>query len=133
MTRPTRESLAIDVIADIYGARWLVSEYRPTAHGFDLGMGWPEDMSGPGNPRVIATLPLVEYLTATRLRDVDLPISRSVVKRLRAELDLRWDWDAWWAERMDDLATMTLEDFARRHGCSTGAASQRRAGLRPTA
>lgn len=64
-----------------------------------------------------------------RPRDVRLPISRTTIKRLRSALDLSFDWDAWWAARADDLASMTLADFAERHHCSEGAASQRRAAL----
>lgn len=125
--RATRESIAVDRIRDAHGEWHLVAEYRPTSHGWDLAIGWPEGMEGPGNPAVIATMPLVEYLSDTRLRDVVLPIGVSTVKRLRRDLGLRWDWDAWWSARADDLATMTLHDFASKHGCSTGAASQRRA------
>ena len=75
---------------------------------------------------MIATPALASYLAATRLRDVDLPVGRSAVKRLRAELEIAWNWDEWWSEREADLCTMTLEAFAMRHGCSVGAASQRR-------
>jgi phage-related protein len=51
-------------------------------------------------------------------------------KRIRRELGLRWDWDAWRSMRSDDLRTMTLEAFCARHGCSIGAASQRRSSLK---
>lgn len=130
MPRPTRESLAIDHIADIYGEDWLVSEYRPTDHGFDIALGWPLAQQGPGNPRVITTLPLLQYLHhVIRPRDIALPIGKTSVKRLRAEMDLRWDWDAWWAARTDDLRNLTLEQFCAAHQCSMGAASQRRAQL----
>lgn len=130
MPRPTRESLAIDHIADIYGERWLVAEYRPTAHGWPLALGWPAGMTGrQARPGVIVTLPLAEYLMATRLRDVVLPIGMTAIKRLRADLDLRWSWDDWWQARAADLRAMTLEAFCARHGCSIGAASQRRRSL----
>ncbi|MFA7585045.1 MAG: hypothetical protein WCY11_02455 [Novosphingobium sp.] len=129
--RPTRESLAINIITDVYEAEWLVSEYRPTAHGFDIAVGWPVDASGPGNPRVIMTAALAEYLQSVeRPRDIDLPISRTTIKRLRADLALRFDWDAWWTARADDLASITLAEFCARHHCSMGAASQRRAMMR---
>jgi hypothetical protein len=39
---------------------------------------------------------------------------------------VHWDWDAWWIERAFDLRRMTLERFCEKHGCSMGAASQRR-------
>ncbi|MFZ5747177.1 MAG: hypothetical protein ACOY45_05905 [Pseudomonadota bacterium] len=127
MTRPTRESLAIDQITDIHERDWLVAEYRPTAHGFRVAIGWPVDARGPGNPRVILTAALAEYLQSVeRPRDIALPITRSTINRLRGDLDLRFDWDAWWAARARDLETMTLAQFCARHHCSMGAASQRR-------
>ncbi|WP_066725170.1 hypothetical protein [Sphingomonas pituitosa] len=127
MPRPTRESLAVDRITDVYGTEWLVSEFRPSGQGFALPLGWPVEGVGPGNPRVITTAALAEYLQSVeRPRDIVLPIGASTIKRLRAELDLHFEWNAWWAARADDLHTMTLEQFCRRHGCSMGAASQRR-------
>lgn len=127
MTRPTRESLAVDQVTDAYSAEWLVAEYRTTAHGAKIALGWPVVMAGPGNPRVIMTAALAEYLQSVeRPRDIDLPLSRSTIKRLRGELELRFDWDAWWCARSDDLHSMTLEAFCARHHCSMGAASQRR-------
>ena len=127
LPRPTRESLAIDQIDDIEGCSWLVSEYRPTPHGFAVAVGWPIDASGPGGPCVIMTAALAEYLrSAPRPRDIDLPISRSTIKQLRGALGLSFDADAWWAARADDLGSMTLAAFCARHGCSIGAASIRR-------
>lgn len=125
--RPTRESLAVGQIDDLQGQPWLVAEYRDTLHGFSLASGWPVDMSGPGNPRVIMTAALAEYLQSVeRPRDIVLPIGVSTIKRLRADLDLRFDWDAWWAVRDSDLRSMTLQAFCDLHHCSMGAASQRR-------
>lgn len=130
MTRPTRESLAIDTIQDIHGTDWLVSEYRQTAHDFAIALGWPVDASGPGNARAITTAALAQYLASVeRPRDIDLPVGRSTIKRLRADLDLQFDWDTWWSRRVDDLQSMTLEAFCARHHCSMGAASQRRRAL----
>lgn len=126
MPRPTRESQAIDHIEDVFGRAWLVRDHRPTGHGFDIATGWPDEPGRQG-ATVIVTPALAEYLTATeRLRDVDLPIGQSTIKRLRASLDLRFDSDAWWAERAADLTSLTLEQFCARHRCSMGAASQRR-------
>jgi hypothetical protein len=124
----------IDQATDWRGVVWDVRERRPTRHGFDVLVGWPA-----GAPRgrggrgvaVILTAELAHYLGQTRLRDVDLPIGKSTAKRLRAELGVRWSWDAWWDARRDDLLSMTLEVFCSRHGCSMGAASQRRTSSNP--
>lgn len=124
-----RSASIIGVTVDVYGVTWDVREHRPTAHGWPVSIGWPQ-----GEPRgrggrgvaVILTQTLAQYLTDTRLRDLVLPISRTAAKRLRAELGVQWDWDAWWAARAADLHALTLAAFAERHGCSIGAASQRR-------
>jgi hypothetical protein len=118
---------------DWAGMRWDVREYRPTAHGFDVLVGWPKgEPRGRGGRGVatILTVELAQYLTATRSRDVELPIGGTTVKRLRTKVGLRWSWDDWWAAREVDLLTMTLECFCATHGCSIGATSQRRTKLR---
>lgn len=117
---------------DIHGAAWDVRESRPTAHGWPVLIGWPQSVQrgkGGCGPRIIPTAPLIEYLAATRLRDVNLPISTGPVKRLRREAGISWLWDDWWAARAVDLRTLTLAEFAEKHQCSVGAASQRRAKL----
>lgn len=129
MRPPTRRDRYGPPIRDAFDAEWLVIEWRPTRHGFDVGLGWPVD-AGRGGPRLVPTAALVEYLQRVeRPRDLDLPVGRSTLKRARVMLGLRFDWDCWWAARETDLRTMTLEAFAARHHCSTGAASQRRAAL----
>lgn len=125
-----RKAQIIGHATDYAGGRWDVRETRPTDHGFDILIGWPQGEPRGRGGRGVATILSVElarYLTETRLRDIDLPIARTTVKRLRAELGVAWSWDAWWADRVSDLLSMTLEAFCARHGCSIGAASQRRA------
>lgn len=127
-----RKAQIIGWAVDVWGGGWDVRERRETAHGWSIEVGWPDDEQrgrGGHGVAVILTQPLAQHLTDTRPRDLRLPIGGSTVKRLRSELGLRWDWDAWWRQRADDLRTLTLEQFAARHGCSTGAASQRRAAL----
>lgn len=127
-----RNAQIIGEAVDVWGAVWDVRERRPTEHGFAVEIGWPRDAKrgrGGRGVAVILTEPLARYLTDTRQRDIDLPIGLTAAKRLRAQLGVRWDWDAWWAEREEDLRTLTLEQFAAKHGCSIGAASQRRAAL----
>lgn len=125
-----REALIIGRATDYSGREWDVRESRPTLHGFDLLIGWPRgEPRGKGGRGVstILSAELARYLSAARPRDIDLPIGRTTFKRLRAELGVSWSWDAWWADRENDLLAMTLEEFCAAHGCSIGAASQRRA------
>lgn len=117
-------------VLDVFGDHWSVSEIRPTAHGWPVYLGRPL-LPGGGRPRqgntVVLTGSLAGYLE--RHRDhpgqVDLPISRSVVNRLRRVLGLNWydDRRAWWEAHSLDLLTMTLAEFARRHGLTEGAVS----------
>lgn len=133
-----RKATIIDVVTDVEGKIWDVREIRDTDHkdaddGFKVYFGWPQDITrgkGGSGPSVILTQGLAQYLQEARLKDVELPICRTAVKKLRKQLGVGWDWDNWWAERQDDLMSMTLEAFALKHGCSTGAASQRRKAAR---
>lgn len=127
-----RPDSVIGYIVDVWGGGWDVSERRETAHGWPVLLGWPDHVErgqGGQGAAVIVTAALAEYVTATRPKDMALPLGSTVIKRVRRELGVRWDWDAWWAERAGDLRTMTLEAFASAHGCSIGAASQRRRAL----
>lgn len=126
----SRTAEIIGAAVDWTGRGWLVRERRPTGHGFDVLIGWPDDEprgAGTRGVAVILTADLAHYLTTTRQRDIQLPIGLTAAKRLRRELGVVWSWDAWWDARRADLLSMTLEAFAVKHGCSVGAASQRRA------
>ena len=117
---------------DIFGQPWDVRERRDTHQGWPVLIGWPQGQPRGWGGRGVAaflTPPHADYLTVTRLCDVVLPISTTTVKRLRAQLEIRWSWEDWWAARREDLLTLTLEQFCAAHHCSMGAASQRRAAL----
>lgn len=127
-----REATIIGAATDYAGQQWLVRERRSTAHGWDILVGWPEGAErgrGGRGVAVIITAELAQYLSNTRRRDMVLPISATAITRMRREIGVQWSWDDWWQQRRADLATLTLEAFCARHGCSMGAASQRRAAL----
>lgn len=127
-----REATIIGEATDYAGQQWVVRERRPTGHGWDILVGWPEDAErgrGGRGVAVIITAELAQYLTVTRRRDMVLPIGATAISRMRREIGVSWSWDDWWEQRRDDLLSMTLEVFCLRHGCSMGAASQRRASL----
>lgn len=124
-----RQATILDQITDAFGGEWDVRERRPTAHGFDIALGWPSDQlrgrGQAGGPRVILTEDLVIYLAAHRDRpkDIRLPIGRTALKRLRRILGHHWQIDraAWWESRTDDLSDLTIEQFCARHQVSAGA------------
>ncbi|OGA98129.1 MAG: hypothetical protein A3E79_11775 [Burkholderiales bacterium RIFCSPHIGHO2_12_FULL_61_11] len=125
-----REARIIGTATDANDVVFDVRERRQTKHGWLLYIGWPKGQprgKGCGGVKVILTIELAQYLTITRPRDVDLPIGNTTVKSLRKLIGLRWSWDDWWSARANDLLTLTLAAFCDKHGCSTGAASQRRA------
>ena len=127
-----RKATIIGEALDIHGNAWDVRESRETGHGWPLLIGWPQSVQrgrGGQGPTVIATDPLIDYLGANRLKDLDLPIGRTAIIRLRRLAGINWIWDDWWEARREDLSSMTLENFCSKHKCSIGAASQRRAKL----
>jgi len=130
-----RVAVIIDQEYDVFGDRWDVREYRDTRYGFPVALGWPHGQprgaGGIGAPRVILTRPLARFLEEHRQKPGklrDLPFSRTTLKRLRKLLGHHWyrDRAQWWEERIEDLSTLTLEEFARKHGVSPGAAEDAR-------
>ena len=114
---------------DYKGIEWTVREEIPTKHGFTLYFGRPED-SPRGYRTCIITPELADYLSAAeriRLVDIDLPIGRTALKRLRAELGISWfaAREAWWREKEEDLRTLTLDQFAKKYGVRPSAVSMR--------
>lgn len=116
-------------VFDHFGDEWDVRVERPTGHGFDVLMGWPSGVprgKGGGGVRTILTTPLADWLEMHRFcpAQVDLPVGRNVVKRLRRVLghDRYQDIRKWWLDRFDDLITLTLEEFSDKYGVSMGAA-----------
>ena len=131
-----RKAQIISQLPDMFGDIWDVREERPTLHGFNVYLGWPQAVprgQGGGGPRAIITTELAEHLESFRHtpKDIDLPLGKSTIKRLRQVLGhhYRQDRALWWEERLGDLASMTIEDFAQRHGVSQGAVSQWRSRL----
>jgi len=95
-----RQAEIIAQATDYAGNGWDVRERRPTAHGFDVLIGWPHGEArgrGGRGVAVILTAELARYLSATRQRDIDLPIGLTASKRLRGALGVSWSWDDWWA------------------------------------
>lgn len=114
------------VATDIYGDRWAIERESATLHGWPVVYGRPMPARR-GGMAVVLTPPLADYLEQHRRRPImiALPIGHNTVKRLRAVLGHAWRDDnaAWWEARADDLAALTVEAFAARHGVSTGAAA----------
>lgn len=124
-----RTATIIGHIEDVWGDPWAVREARPTDLGFDLQLGWPalapRGKSGAGGPRVIITPALARHMEQIRQAPGAhrLPIGNTAVKRIRRLLGHHRHMDRakWWEERADDLADLTIAEFAARHNVSTGA------------
>lgn len=122
----SRAKPIIGQTVDHEGRTWDVTEVRPTVHGFDLLLGWPEDLDrglGRGRSRVILTTELVELITSSdKSQDIDLPAE---VQHIRKRLGLTKPNKPhlsrpvqWWLERMRDMLSLTTTDFAAKHGVS---------------
>jgi len=126
-----RKARIIGQVIDAFGDAWDIREERPTSHGFSVYLGWPQAVprgQGGGGPRTIITRELAAYLESHRhnFKDIDLPLGKTAIKRLRRVLGhhYRQDRALWWEERFKDLISMTVEDFSLKHGVSQGAVSQ---------
>lgn len=112
-------------IRDVWGERWRVSERRPTVYGFAIYMGWPYVPDGPqkgGRAGVIVTPPLAAHLHThvQRPHFLPLPLGRKALRRARQMLGIdHRAWTdvrlAWWIDRIDDLASLSVVKFAARH------------------
>lgn len=129
-----RVAQIIDKIEDVWSDEWDVREYRPTTHGFAVAFGWPNGVprgaGGAGGPRVIVSPQLAQHFEAHRLAPINLalPIGNNTIKRIRRLMGhhRHIDGAAWWEQRVADLADLTIDQFAKRHGVSTGAAANAR-------
>lgn len=127
-----RKAVILYQVHDALDSLWDVREERPTVHGWPVLLGWPADSprgQGGGGPRVVPTQELADYFDAHRLApgQMDLPLGRTAIKRLRKLLALDWRKDnaEWWQNHCCELSA-PLEDFAEAHGKSLGAASTHR-------
>jgi len=123
-----RRATVLRQIVDVWGDTWDVREERDTPHGWPVCLGWPTGMPrgrGSGGPRVVITTPLAEHFERHRMAPggLSLPIGSTAIKRIRRLLGHHRAIDAaaWWEDRAADLAELTIEQFARRHGRSVGA------------
>ena len=83
-----RNAQIIGQAIDVFGIVWDVRERRPTKHRWRVQIGWPQDEDrgqGGRGVAVILTQPLAHYVSTTRMRDMDLPISATARKRAERE------------------------------------------------
>lgn len=117
-------------VADADGIIWDVWEARITHHDFAIYLGRPHDSGGQGGAAVILTSDLCSYLGKHRSSPdlIDLPISRTCIKRLRCALGHNWydDGEKWWTARLSDLESMTTSDFCAKHGVKPAAVTYAR-------
>jgi hypothetical protein len=122
--RMKRKSTILGQVRDVEGGLWDVRQIRDTKHGFDLLFGSPTPRLGSyrgGLTRLIATQPLIDFWEANRTKHdgvlYDLPAGRTTLKRLRHRLGFHYldDLSEFWKERLEDLAALSVREFAMRH------------------
>lgn len=115
-------------IQDVEGVLWQVREARPTAHGFDLLLGYPIN-PGAGKKvwmnlnRIVPTRALADYFhehRADTYANFNLPATQSSLVAVRRKLGYNFDKDrqAIWRERLPDLKSLTPDEFAKRYQVS---------------
>lgn len=122
-----------DEIRDFWGDRWRVTDSQQTPYGFRVYYGRPAETSGPQGSAIIITRELAELFQAYRYNpgDMDLPFGKTARTRIRQRLghNRYRDSHPWWEARLDDLASLTLDEFCRKHEVSSSAAQKARASL----
>lgn len=119
------------IVIDATGAEWDVRSEQPTSLGFSVFRGRPScepNNDRRGGPAIIVTAEVLAYLESRRLSPTaetaaQLGIGRTALRRLRSEAghNRYADISAWWSARLDDLKSLTLEEFSAKHGTTTGA------------
>lgn len=125
--KPKRELPVLFTVNDYKGTLCFITQTRPTNHGFDVLYGYPENkIFGYGPQRLISTRELVDfwekYRTSTEFLTYDLPVGRTTIKRARKRLgfNFRVDTSKFWMDRLEELKTLPVRDFAAKHGVSPG-------------
>lgn len=131
----TRKYPVIGEVRDLDGHWWDVREIRDTRHGFDLYFGTPANNHGAyrgGLPRLIATKALQDFWHANRTTGrgflFDLPAGRTTLKRARKRLGFNYldDLTEFWTDRIEELGSLPVHEFAARHGVDRSVAFERR-------
>ncbi|MDQ6733257.1 MAG: hypothetical protein M3Z35_03940 [Nitrospirota bacterium] len=119
-----RKFPVIGEVKDVYNHLWDIRDIRDTKHGFDLYFGAPANNHGSyrgGLPRLITTNALRDFWHANRTEGhgllFDLPAGRTTLKRARRRLGLnqRNDVTEFWTDRIEDLGSLRMGEFAARH------------------
>jgi hypothetical protein len=118
-------------VKDVDGVWWDVRDVRDTRHGFDLCFGTPANDHGAfrgGLPRLIATEALRDFWEANSIKGhgflYDLPAGRTTLKRVRGRLGFnqRDDTREFFADRAEDLESLSVREFAARYGIAQAVA-----------
>ncbi len=132
----TRKYPIVGYVRDVNGDLWDIRDIRDTKHGFDLYFGTPAHNHGAyrgGLPRLITTIALRDFWSNNRTRGhgflFDLPAGRTTLKRARKRLGVNYhnDLTEFWTDRIEDLGSLPISEFAARHGVNRKMVLERRA------
>jgi hypothetical protein len=130
-----RKYPAVGRLKDVDGVLWDIRDVRDTKYNFSLYFGTPANNHGSyrgGLPRLIATKPLRDFWRSNPVESrgftYDLPAGRTTLKRLRKRLGLHYldDLTEFWTDRLADLKSLPMRDFAARHRVPVQVALERR-------
>jgi hypothetical protein len=110
-------------VKDVNGTLFDVADVRLTRHGFDVYYGRPHTAHGKNATvlRLIVTKALRDYWWENRTKSdgsiYDLPAGRTTIKRARHWLrfNQREALRSFYKERIADLATLPIRQFAAKH------------------
>jgi len=120
-------------VQDFAGNFCDVYESRPTKHGFDLLFGYKTKAhrriyTDKGKPGLLPTPELVAYWEAHRAdlqANLDLPAGQTTLIRLRMRLGFNQTaaYNEMWRQRLPDLQSLSVREFAQKYNVSEGCAS----------
>lgn len=117
---------------DVFGVKHLVMRVRPTLHGFDVLLGKPVPGNAKGPCRVIITPALKRHMlsykdhTLNNSRDLPLCSMTGFNIATKIGIEAKEKSRGWWSSKLDDLNTLTTDQFSAKYKISKKSILNRR-------